>query len=59
MISMVDLLGKRFWTKQLDLSIGSQDNIIPTEGLPSGIYFVHLDYEDYSKNLKLQVISRP
>jgi len=55
-IKMVDMMGRTVWTNQVDIQYGSQDISIPTEGMNSGLYIVHVEHQGYVVNLKLQVV---
>jgi len=56
-IRVVDILGKTVSEIRTDIHTGTQHLEIPTDAFPSGLFFVNIQYQDYVKTIKLQVIN--
>ena len=57
-IRVVDILGKTVSEIRTDIHNGTQHLEIPTDAFPSGLFFVNIQYEDYIKTMKLQVLNK-
>jgi hypothetical protein len=56
-IRVVDILGKTVSEIRTDIQTGTQYITIPTDAFPSGLFFVNIQYKDYVKTMKLQVLN--
>ncbi len=57
-VRVVDILGKITNEFRIDIQSGIQNITVPTEGLSSGLYFVNIQYEHFTKTIKMQVIEQ-
>jgi len=55
-IQVVDILGKTVNEFRTDIHTGNQKIELLTNDLPTGLFFVNIQYQNYTKTLKLQVI---
>lgn len=56
-IRITDVFGKTINEFRTNIFAGTQHLEIPTDDLPSGLFFVNIQYQEYIKTMKLQVIN--